>query len=191
MFVGSPDDVLWRYLALRERLSAPASRLTVVDQGLVFGDVCANKKCRASSDDARLEEQDARSGASRWMCNACGTVWPVDLAFLLRNEFQTTPRPDASADLYARLGDYARILTRLLLREQRIYLLLYLYEGVGGYEEVAKAANTRWPTFRPPYGNRGPRPSYWTKHSVSRVVTDARKRINGELRHSGMRPRTA
>jgi hypothetical protein len=56
---------------------------------------------------------------------------------------------------------------------------------------VAQEANRRWPTFRPPYGSRGPRPAGWTKHSVSRVITDARRRINHELRTRGMRGRFA
>lgn len=185
--VQSPDEVLWRYLALRQKLGAPAARQVVVDRGLVFGDECDN--CKAPSKEARLEEWDEKTRASRWMCTECDRPWPVDLKFLLRNEFQSSRRPSQGEELHALLATYSKILSRLLLREQRIYLLLYLYENVGGYEEVAKEANQRWPNFKPPYGNRGPKPNGWTKHTVNRVVVDARRRLNDELRVRHMKPR--
>ncbi len=186
MVVGSPDEVLWRYLALRERLGTPRTWRPVIDRGLVFGDSCLT--CGASAKEARLEERDDRSGASRWVCakDGCGAAWPVDLKFLLRYDPKSSPRPDGEVELFARLADLAKILDALLLREQRIYLLLYLYEGAGGFEEVARAANERWPTFRPPGGSRGPKPSTWSKHTVRQVVTAARSRINAELRQRGM-----
>lgn len=180
MVITSPDQLLWRYLELRQKLGAPAARQTVVDRGLVFGDRCS--QCKAPEADARLEERDEKAEASRWICSKCQAVWPVDLAFLLRNEFQSTPKPDAAADLYSLLGTYSMILSALPLREQRVYLLLYLYENVGGYDQVAKEANRRWPRSSPPYGTRGPRPDGWTEWTVRRCVTDARRRINGELR---------
>ncbi len=186
--VTNPDSVLWRYLQLRQRLGSPSARNPVVDRGLVFGDHCL--KCGARNEEARLEEIDQRSGASRWICGVegCREPWPVDLGFLLRNDFQSTPRPDASADLYADLGTYALILGKLLLREQRIYLLLYQYEDLC-LESVADEANARWPTFHPPYGSRGPRPTRWSRWTVQRVVTDARRRLNDELRVRGLKPR--
>lgn len=177
-------------MQLRQRLGSPSARHPVVDQGIVFGDKC--DRCKAT--ETCLEQLDERSGASRWVCGAegCGEPWPVDVKFLLRNEFQATRRPDASADLYADLGTYSQILGKLLLREQRIYLLLYLYEDVGGYEEVAFEANQRWPAFHPPMrGTRGPKAERWSRWTVNRVVVDARRRINDELRVRGLKPRTA
>ncbi len=189
LIVESPDDVLWRYLALRQKIGAPSARNAVVDKGLVFGDECV--ACGESLEVARVEERDEKTKASRWVCSVCDAVWPVDLKFLLRNEFDSSPRPGVGEELYALLGTYSTILSRLLLREQRIYLLLYLYENVGGYEEVARVANERWPRFRPPYGQRGPRPNGWTKWTVGRCVVDARRRINDELRTRSMKPRVA
>ena len=189
MFVKSPDEVLWRYLALRERIASASGRQPIAEKGLVFADKCP--ACGVLEADARMEEHDDRTGASRWVCIECEAAWPVEVAFLLRNEFQSSPKPDAAADLYAELATYHQILTKLLLREQRIYLLLYLYEDVGGYREVALEANRRWPTFRPPHGSRGPRPSIWSSWTVQRVVVDARRRLNDELRHRGLRGRFA
>ncbi len=185
--VTNPDSVLWRYMQLRQRLGSPSARSPIVDRGLVFGDKCP--ECKAK--DSRLEQLDEKSGASRWVCGAegCGQPWPVDVAFLLRNEFSSSRRPDASSDLYADLGTYSKILDRLLLREKRIYLLLYLYEDVGGYEKVAFEANQRWPSFRPPYGTRGPKPARWSKWTVQRVITDGRRRIRDDLRARGLAPR--
>lgn len=189
MFVSSPDDVLWRYLSLRERIASASGRQPIADKGLVWADKCP--ACGALDHDARMEEIDDRTSASRWVCVECLGAWPVEIAFLLRNEFQSTPKPDAAQDLYAELATYHQILTKLLLREQRIYLLLYLYENVGGYREVALEATRRWPTFRPPHGQRGPRPATWTPWTVQRVVVDARRRVNEELRHRGLRGRYA
>lgn len=186
MVISSPDEVLWRYLELRQKLGAPAARHTVVDRGLVFGDRCA--QCKAPEADARLEERDERAKASRWVCSKCAAVWPVDLAFLLRNEFQSTPKPDAAADLYSLLGTYSQILSGLTLREQRVYLLLYLYENVGAYDQVAREANKRWPRSNPPTGSRGPRPNVWTEWGVRRCVTGARRRINDDLRARRLKP---
>jgi transposase-like protein len=189
VFVKSPDDILWRYLSLRERIASASGRQPVAEKGLVFAEKCPG--CKALDREARMEEQDKRTGASRWVCIECEAAWPVEVAFLLRNEFQSTPKVDAAADLYAELATYYQMLSKLLLREQRIYLLLYLYENVGGYREVALESNRRWPTFRPPHGSRGPRPATWSSWTVQRVIVDARRRLNDELRHRGLRGRYA
>lgn len=185
MVIRTPDEVLWRYLELRQKLGAPSARDTVAERGLVFGEKCP--ECDAPERLARLEQLNPKTGASRWTCSTCNALWPVDVAFLLRNEFQSTPRPDASGDLYALLGTYSQILGKLPLREQRCYLLLYLYENVGDYEAVAVEMNRRWPRSRPPNGAHGPSPRGWTEWAVRRTVTDARKRINSDLRARGLK----
>ena len=190
MIVDSPDQVLWRYLALKEQLGSPATRSPVIDRGLVFGDECVH--CSADVEDAKLEERDKKTGASRWVCSRCHAAWPVDVAFLLRNEFQSSRRPNgASAEKLSQLATLGSVLDGLLLREQRIYLLLYLYEGVGSYDDVAAEANKRWPTFHPPYGTRGPRPQRWTEWAVRKVVTEARKRVMENVRSRAIGPRYA
>lgn len=180
--ISSPDQVLWAYLELRQRLGSPTARDAVIDRGLVFGDFCSNAACKAPKELAKLEERDPKSKASRWICSECAAAWPVDLAFLLRNEFQSSPRGDAGADLYAQMATYGTMLSRLPLREQRIYLLLYLYEGVGAYRDVADAANRRFPRTAPPHGQRGPRQNHWTEWTVRRCITAARRRLNDQLR---------
>ena len=180
----SPDRLFWEYLRLREKLHSPAVRNSVAGTGLVFGDYC--KECRAPGHLARLEETCERTGASRYRCAKCQAIWPVDVAFLLRNEFQATPRLQ-SADLYAKLGTYARILNRLTIRERRVYLLLFLYESVGGYEEVAKEMNRRFPRSAPPSGARGPKPGEWSVWAVRRTVNDARRRLRDALEDCGVR----
>lgn len=183
--IGSPDEVFWRYLELKRRLSAPASRQSLIaERGLVFGD-----KCRSCKGDTFHEERSEKSPAIRYVCSndECGKAWPVDLAFLLRNEFQNTRRTDGVGDLFALMATYSQILNCLPLREQRIYLLLYLYEGLGGYDQVAVEATRRWPRSVPPWGGRGQRPTAWSAWGVRRAVTDARRRINEELRMRGIK----
>ena len=185
MFIDSPDEVLWRYLELRQKLGSPAARNTVAERGLVFGDECA--ECEAPEKGARLEQHCEKTRASRWVCSACDAPWPVDVAFLLRNEFQSAPRPGVQMELYALLGTYSQILSGLPLREQRCYLLLYLYENVGDYLAVADEMRRRWPRSHPPNGRHGPSPGGWTEWAVRRTVTDARKRINADLRARGLK----
>ena len=192
MVVRSPDEVLWRWLELREQLSSASARVTVAEKGLVFADKCPT--CKATSDDARLEEYDDVRKVSRWVCYACGesgrvTVWPVDVAFLLRSEFDHTPVRDGAADLYATMATFGKILSVLTLREQRIYLLLYLYENIGAYDQVAVEAGRRWPRSRPPVGTRGSRPDRWSEWTVRRCINDARRRITDELRVRGLKGR--
>ena len=192
MVVRSPDEVLWRWLELREQLANPSARITVAEKGLVFPEKCP--VCKALGVDARREDYDDVRKVSRWLCAKCEetgrvTVWPVDVAFLLRNEFDHTPVPDGAAELYATMATYGKILSGLSLREQRIYLLLYLYENVGAYDQVAVEASRRWPRSRPPTGSRGHRPDRWSEWTVRRCIIDARRRINDELRVRGMKPR--
>lgn len=185
MKIGSPDEVLWRYLELKRRLSAPASRQSLIaDRGLVFGD-----KCKTCAGETFHEERSEKSLAIRYICSneECAKPWPVDLAFLLRNEFQSTRRSNGAAELFALMATYSQILKCLPLRDQRIYLLLYLYEGLGGYDQVAREATMRWPRSVPPWGGRGPRPTSWSAWGVRRVVHDARRRINDELRVRGIK----
>lgn len=188
MIVGDPDSVLWRYLELRGKLESGSPRDLVAERGLVFDELCGN--CKASDADARIEERDEKSKASRWICSECDRAWPVELKSLLWNDFQSSPVADPTGDIRADLGTYYQILSRLLLREQRIYLLLVLFER-RSYEEAAAEANRRWPQFRPPYGQRGPRPTVWSKWTIQRVVVDGRRRVNDELRARGLKPRFA
>jgi hypothetical protein len=182
VIIGSPDAVLWRYLELKEKLGAPAGRNAIAERGLVFGDRCAS--CAGT---VFHEEHSERTKAIRYVCSGCEASWPVDVAFLLRNEFQSSRHGDIGGDLRALMADYGAILSKLQLREKRIYLLLYLYENVGCYESVAKEATKRWPRSIPPWGGRGPRPGGWTEWGVRRVVTDARRAINDELQARGMK----
>ena len=181
--------MLWRYLELRESLGSPATgREPVADRGLVFDETCPN--CHETDGDSRVEERDEKSGASRWICGGCGRAWPVALKSLLWSDFQSSKRGDPRGDLYADLGTYYQILSRLLLREQRIYLLLHLFEG-RSYEEAALEANRRWPGAKPPHGQRGPRPVGWSRWTVQTTVVAARRRVNDELRARQMLPRFA
>ena len=182
--------MLFRYLELRERLESASPRSPIADKGLVFEPICGNPNCKALDADARLEEIDERSKASRWLCVECGAAWPVELKWLLWNDFQSTPVRDPTGDLRADLGTYYQILSRLLLREQRIYLLLVLFER-RSYEDAAIEANRRWGNFRPPHGQRGPRPERWSKWTIQRVVMDGRRRVSHELRARGLKPRFA
>lgn len=190
LLISNPDSVLFRYLELRERLESASPREPVAERGLVFAEVCGNEKCAAPSVDARVEEIDDRSKASRWICAECDKPWPVELKSLLWSDFQSSPVRDPTGDLRADLGTFYQILSRLLLREQRIYLLLVLFEG-RSYEEAATEANRRWTNFRPPHGQRGPRPARWSKWTIQRVVVDGRRRVNHELRARGFKPRFA
>lgn len=168
------DRIFWEYLRLREKLASPAPRQTVAETGLVFGQHC--KECRAPVREACLEERCRKTGASRYRCTHCQAIWPVDVAFLLRNEFQDS-RTSNATDLYHRLALYSRLLNTLTVRERRVYLLLFLYEGLSSYEEVAKEMQRRFPRSLPPSGARGPRPAAWSEWAVRRTIHDARRRL--------------
>jgi len=178
--IRSPDELLWRYLRLRERLGSPRARQTVAETGLVFGGRCS--ECGAAEKLARLEELSKDTLASRFRCSNCNAAWPVDVAFLLRNEFQSSRRHDSSS-LYDQLASYGRILSSLSIREQRVYLLLYLYEGIGGYADVAQEMNRRFPRSLPPRGARGPqlRAGGWSEWSVRQTVNAARRSVRRGL----------
>ena len=180
-----PDDVLWRYLSLREQLDSVPSRSMIVGKGLAFGERCKN--CRAPETEARLERHDPESGASRWNCSDCGIAWPVNVAFLLRGGVQER-RVSGHTDHLAELADLSKILSKLDKREQIIFLLLYQYEGLRAYAGIADALRARYPALTVPPGARGPRARAWSEWTVRRVVQNARSKIQRELRAGGWLP---
>lgn len=163
-----PDEVLERWLTLREQLGSPGSSSLVVDKGLLFSLVCG--RCGADATQ-RAEERHHKTGASRWICARCKAPWNVTQGFLLANEFDSHPRAGAHDARYAELGTYAKILAELSVAQQRVYLLLYLHEAVGNYQAVADETNRRWPTMRPKNTDR------WTEWTVRRVISDSRRKI--------------
>lgn len=174
-----PDDVLERWLRLREELGSPRASSLVAEKGLLFSLVCT--RCGADGSH-RAEEREKRTGASRWVCSHCSAPWNVAQGFLLQNEFDSHPRPGRLDARFAELGTYAKILSDLSQAQQRIYLLLYLHENVGSYQDAADEANRRWPNMRPRNTDR------WTEWTVRKIVADSRRRIGrGLLAHGKVR----
>lgn len=179
----SPDDVLWRYLELRERLgSAPAHRL-VAETGLLFDHRCP--RCGAGSAARILVEKrlahQVRGAAYR--CTACQGSWPVHVGFLLRNEvggWRSLRRRGGLEAGLTELAGYGLALSRLSMRERRIYLELYVFGQRGCYAAVAYEANRRWPRMKPLRDGRtaGPR---WTEWHVRVVCESARRKISASL----------
>lgn len=180
---ASPDDVLWRFLRLRERLGAPRRAHRVIDRGLVFGDRCQD--CGASAETAWFDEyiRDPRTGVPGWryLCAECGQPWPVDVAFLLRNTIQSSGRSGGLDSQMNTLALYSSLLSVLDLRQQRVYLLLYLYENIGSYAAVADEMNKRFPRSSPPQSARGPRAGGWSEWSVRQTINGARQKLRGAL----------
>lgn len=173
-FLDAPDELLWAYLELRERLAQPASRSPVADSGRVYARHCS--QCDAPAVEALLEERSDRKSTYVYRCRACQALWPVDTAFLLKSEVQM-PRSNGAVVVWRNLALYERVLASLPLDEQRAYLLLYLYEGVGSYTDVAAEMRRRWPTSVPPSGRAGPRVRGWTEWAVRQAVNSARRKI--------------
>jgi len=181
----SAETVLWRCLALQQRLESIPSRPLAHARGLQFGARCI--ACRRPAEEARLEEYDAERRASRWLCMHCGCAWPVNVAFLLRGGLHETRR-SGRADELAELATLRAILERLTARQQVTYLLLYQYENIRDFDLLAAALRSRFPRMAVPHGSRGPRPEQWSAWAARTVVTESRARITAEIRARGLAP---
>jgi hypothetical protein len=160
-----PDSVFWRWLELRCRLaSAPGHRI-VVDRGNWYA-----PECPACGKSRRIEAMD-EVGRSAWMCRDCGTPWPVDVGFLLANEYQRSLRGELAELPFVEMTTLESVLRDLSLWQQRIYLQLYLYEDVGSYADVAREAARRWPRVRRP----------WSEWRTGAIVRAARDRVMASL----------
>lgn len=163
--VSGPDAVFWRWLELQQRLRSTGGSHRIVDQGLIFGPRCLN--CRGEE----MDERSSGAGSAAWFCAGCGSPWPIDIGHLLSHELRHSRRPGQS-DLREAAADLSIALASLVQREQRAYLLLYLYENVGSYDVVAREMSKRFPRSKPP-GNGG----QWTEWSARRVISTARSKI--------------
>lgn len=178
-----PDEVPWRYLELRERLgSAPAHQL-VSETGLLFDPRCP--RCGAGPGARVLVEKrlahQVRGAAYR--CNNCQASWPVHLGFLLRNEvggWRSLRRRGGLEAALAELAGYGIALSRLSMRERRVYVALYVLEQRGCYAAVAHEANRRWPRMKPLRDGRTAG-SRWTEWHVRAVCDSARQKISASL----------
>lgn len=174
LVIETPDDVLWRWLELRAELSSPPGCDLVADTGLGFADACP----RCGLADSLTEHSKKGPGgktATAYRCGACQAPWPVEIRFLLRNEFFSSPRPAAIEPQLIELGRLAAILSKLTMREQRVYLALYVFEGIRNLEELAKQAGERWPSMRPL--NSGRARGGWSEWAARKTVESARRKI--------------
>lgn len=172
--IRQPDDVLGRYLELKALHGAPRSQDLVAERGLMFAERC--RKCGRKGDDVRTEEREAKTGASSWRCAHCSAVWPVEVGFLLRNEYRGGPRRSHDAGL-VELSALGKLLGRLSLQEKRVYLVLYLFEDVGGYAEVAAETARRWPRMKPKRVGNTAKPAVWSEWQVRQTVMAARRKL--------------
>lgn len=176
----SPDELLWRYLELGERLGSPAGQNLVAETGLVFAEACV--RCGASPDHRTAVQ---KGPATAYRCGVCQAVWPARIAFLLRNQvgsWRSGRRSGGKLEaMMNELAGYGLVLSRLTMRERRVYLRLYVLEQRGCYAAVAVEANRRWPRMRPMRDGRvaGPR---WTEWHVRQVCDSARRTIGQAAR---------
>ena len=167
-----PDAVLERYLELRERLESAPSQALQTERGLLFANAC--RQCRKT--DTRTEHRSEKSPAVSWRCSHCSAVWPVEVGFLLRNEFRGGRRPEYDRGV-VEMAALGAMLGRLSLQEKRVYLVLNLYEDVGSYGDVAVEAARRWPRMKPEqHGNTARRPE-WSEWTVRRTCDSARRKL--------------
>ena len=168
---AGPDAVFWRWLELQQKLRSAGGADRVLDKGLVFAERCPS--CKSGDREERL---NPKTGASAWFCGHCSAVWPVDIAHLLKHEIRRTRRPQQS-QLHEEAAELSIVLAALTAREVRAYLLLYLYENVGGYDRVAEEMNKRFPRTVPP----GARSDRWSEWNARNTITVARSKIVNTL----------
>jgi hypothetical protein len=135
-----PDHVLPTWLALRQRLSSPAAQDPVVERGFHHEPICefCDSTHRAES---YVEEEGLATPF--WTCADCGKPWTSRPTVLIRGDFAERSRVRGGR-VFDVLATYGAALSRLTLWQRRLYLLLYLFEDVGGYGDVALAATRRW-----------------------------------------------
>ncbi len=181
---GHPSDrVLEEWVELNERLTSAKSTTLTTHRGLVRWKTCKNPKCSGRLGRDCRERCHPNTGELSYHCSRCGHQWMTTIGFVLRSQLsaQRSRKPGTSDEHLARLASLRMALESLELDERRIYLELFCYEEIGGYAEIARVANERWPRSRPPDRGRGPRPSGWTEWTVRRTINDCRAKIRSRL----------
>lgn len=178
------DDFLWRWLELRESLESPAGADLVADTGLIFDTCC--RKCSRPNTCEQFERRvrGSEKTVTSYRCSVCQAPWPVEIAFLLRNEFSKTPHPPGIERQLVELATYSRLFSRLSMREVRAYLILFLFDGIRDYRELAEAIRERWPTMRPMNGSRAV--GDWTEWTARKTVSSARHKLRDGAARAGL-----
>ena len=162
---SGPDQVVYRYLELLERLGTARGQNPVAATGYVFSHRCVRKGCgsRERVELIQLDKQ-GRTLKTAWVCTKCGTPWKVENGFLMKREVKGG-RHSSIEDLYAELGTLGNWIGLLGHWDRRIYVGLYLCEQIGDYKDVALTANKRFPRAK-----RG-----WSAKRVRNIVQHSRE----------------
>ncbi len=176
MFFSSPDQVVYRYLELLERLSSASGQNPVASSGYVFKARCSKPGCKNKE---RIEliqlDKEGRTIRTAWVCVKCGTPWSVEIGFLMKREV-TGGRHTSIEDLYSELGTLSKWIGLLGHWERRIYVQLYLCEQVGDYKDVAVTACKRWPRAK----------RKWTPKRTRQIIQRSREVLAYRIVVSGM-----
>ncbi len=163
--LAGPDQVVYRYLELLERLGSARGQNPVAASGYVFRHRCQRDGC-TSKERVELIQLDKQGKTLRtaWVCTKCGTPWKVEIGFLMKREVKGG-RHCSIEDLYSELGTLAKWIDCLGYWDRRIYVQLYLCEQVGDYSDVAMTARKRFPRAK-----RG-----WTPKRIRNIVQRSRE----------------
>jgi len=162
---SSPDQVVYRYMELLERLGSARGQNPVASSGYVFRYRCKRGGCgsRERVELIQLDKQ-GRTIRTAWVCVKCGDPWGVEIGFLMKREVKGGRRTSIE-DLYSELGTLSKWLSLLGHWERRIYVQLYLCEQVGDYRDVALTARKRYPRSK----------RSWTTKRVRTIVQHSRE----------------
>lgn len=162
---SSPDQVVYRYLELLERLGSARGQNPVAASGYVFSHRCQSRGCTSKSRVELIQlDKQGKTMRTAWVCERCGHPWKVEIGFLMKREVKGG-RYSSIEDLYAELGTLAKWIDNLGHWDRRIYVQLYLCEQIGDYKDVAMAARKRFPRAK-----RG-----WTPKRVRNIVQRSRE----------------
>jgi len=158
-----PDQVVYRYLELLERLGTARGQNPVAATGYVF-----RHRCKNCSGKERVEliqlDKEGKTMRTAWVCVKCGTPWRVEKGFLMKREV-SGGKHGSIEDLYSELGTLGKWIDLLGHWDRRIYIQLYLCEQIGDYKDVALTARKRFPRAK-----RG-----WTTKRVRNIVQRSRE----------------
>lgn len=170
-----PDEVVYRYLELMQRLGSARGQNPVAGSGYVFAFSCA--KCGNRERIERIErDKEGRTVRAAWLCGQekCGEPWPVEVGFVLKHEIDGSPHGSLD-ELLAELATLSKWIGQLGHWERRIYVELYLCQKVGCYQDVARVAKKRFRSKRS-----------WTEDRVRKIVTRAREVLSYRIFRAGV-----
>ncbi len=143
---SGPDAAVYDWRRCGERLMVAKTLNPIAEQGpakFAIPTMRVPARCKSGCPAGRISFN--RSGDA--VCSECKQAWPI--AFIFSNDVTLGSRVDRRDDDLSVFTTLTHIIGRLPLWELRLYVQLYLFESVGGYDEIAEEAQRRWKLSKP------------------------------------------